>query len=86
MTTSVYLPLATHKYRNLQSRPRASVTIDISTAGLNPKGVLIKGQVDLVFGEDAHKINRSIHLNYVTLDALDDPTVASYPSKGDDNI
>ena len=58
--------------------------IDISRAGLNLKGVLIKGQVELVFGEEAQKINRLIHLKYVTPDALDDPTVASYLSKGDD--
>ena len=74
----------THKYRNLVSRPRASVMIDISRAGLNLKGVLIKGQVDLIVGEDAQKINRLIHLKYLTSDALDDPTVASYLSKGDD--
>ena len=35
----------THKYRNRVSRPHASVMIDISRAGLNLKGVLIKGQV-----------------------------------------
>ena len=74
----------THKYRNILSRPRASVTVDISRAGLNLKGVLIKGQIELVVGEEAQKINRLIHLKYVTQDALDDPTVASYLSKGDD--
>ena len=51
---------------------------------MNLKGVLIKGQVELVFGEEAQKINRLIHLKYVTQDALDDPTAASYLSKGDD--
>lgn len=74
----------THKYRNLVNRPRASVMIDISRAGLNLKGILIKGQVDLVVGEEARKINRLIHLKYVTPDALDDTTVAAYLSKGDD--
>ena len=74
----------THKYRNLRARPHASVMIDISKAGLNLKGVLIRGQVDLVDGEEAQRINRCIHLKYVTLDALKDPSVASYLSKGDD--
>lgn len=74
----------TRKYRNLVSRPRASVMIDISRAGLNLKGVLIKGHVELVIGEEAHKINRLIHSKYLTPDALNDPTVASYLSKGDD--
>jgi nitroimidazol reductase NimA-like FMN-containing flavoprotein (pyridoxamine 5'-phosphate oxidase superfamily) len=43
----------THKYRNLQERPRATVMIDISLAGLNLKGVLIRGGVELVYGEEA---------------------------------
>src|SRR5439155_6614692 len=74
----------THKYRNFSSIPRASVTIDVSRAGLNLKGVLIKGQVELVVAEEARKINRLIHLKYVTPDALGDPIVASYLSKGDE--
>jgi nitroimidazol reductase NimA-like FMN-containing flavoprotein (pyridoxamine 5'-phosphate oxidase superfamily) len=74
----------THKYRNLRARPHASVMIDVSRAGLNLKGVLIRGRVELVEGEEARRINRSIHLKYVTQDALSDPSVASYLSKGDD--
>jgi hypothetical protein len=58
--------------------------IDLSRAALNLKGVLIKGQVELVAGEEARKINRLNHLKYVTPDALDDPTVATYLSRGDD--
>jgi nitroimidazol reductase NimA-like FMN-containing flavoprotein (pyridoxamine 5'-phosphate oxidase superfamily) len=38
----------THKYRNLRARPHASVMIDISLAGLNLRGVLIRGGVELV--------------------------------------
>jgi general stress protein 26 len=74
----------THKYRNLQARPRASVMIDVSRAGLNLKGVLIRGKVELVGGKGAQQINRSIHLKYITLEALNDPDVASYLSQGDD--
>ncbi|MGH9913019.1 MAG: pyridoxamine 5'-phosphate oxidase family protein [Nitrososphaeraceae archaeon] len=74
----------THKYRNLLARPRASVMIDISRAGLNLRGVLIRGRVELVGGEKAQQINRSIHLKYLTIEALNDPNVASYLSKGDD--
>lgn len=75
----------THKYRNLRVRPRASVMIDVSRAGLNLKGVLIRGRVELVEGEDeARRINRLIHLKYVTPEALSDPSVASYLSEGDD--
>ncbi len=57
--------------------------IDISKAGLILKGVLIRGRVDLINGDEARKINHSIHLKYVTPDALNNPDVASYLSKGD---
>jgi nitroimidazol reductase NimA-like FMN-containing flavoprotein (pyridoxamine 5'-phosphate oxidase superfamily) len=74
----------THKHYNLRRRPRASVMIDVSRAGLNLKGVLIRGRVELIYGEEALRINRSIHLKYVTPEALNDIKVASYLSKGDD--
>lgn len=73
----------THKYRNLKARPYASVMIDVSREGLNLKGVLIRGTIELVHGEEAQRINRSIHLKYVKPEALSDTTVASYLSKGD---
>jgi nitroimidazol reductase NimA-like FMN-containing flavoprotein (pyridoxamine 5'-phosphate oxidase superfamily) len=75
----------THKYRNLLARPRASVMIDVSRAGLNLKGVLIRGRVEFVEGEDeARRINRLIHLKYVTPEGLSDANIAAYLSKGDD--
>ena len=74
----------THKYRNLKARPRVSVMIDVSRAGLNLKGVLIRRRVEFVDGEEARRINRSIHLKYVTPEALSDASVASYLSEGDD--
>ena len=74
----------THKYKNLRARPRASVMIDISRAGLDLKGVLIRGRVALVEGDEAQKINHAIHLKYVTPEGLSDSKVASYLSKGDD--
>ena len=74
----------THKYRNLRARPRASVMIDVSKTGLNLKGVLIRGRVKLADGKEAQLINHSIHMKYVTSESLNDPSVASYLSKGDD--
>jgi nitroimidazol reductase NimA-like FMN-containing flavoprotein (pyridoxamine 5'-phosphate oxidase superfamily) len=74
----------THKYHNLQARPRASVMIDLSRDGLNLKGVLIRGRVELVNGEEARMINRLIHLKYVNPEAFSDDSVASYLSRGDD--
>ncbi len=74
----------THKYHNLMKRPRASVMIDVSRAGLNLKGVLIRGRVELIHEEEARRINRFIHLKYVMPEALNDVRVCSYLSEGDD--
>jgi len=74
----------TRKYRNLKARPYASVVIDISREGLDLKGVLIRGPVEFVEGEEARKINHQIHLKYVTEEGLNERSVASYLSKGDD--
>ncbi len=74
----------THKYRNLRARPHAAVMIDISLQGLNLKGVLINGLVDLVEGEEARKINHLIHLKYLLPEALNHEAVAHYLSHGDD--
>ena len=74
----------TRKYKNLKARPYASVMINISREGLDLKGALIRGPVELVEGEEARKINHQIHLKYVTEEGLNDPSVASYLSKGDD--
>ena len=74
----------TRKYRNLKKRSHASVMIDRSQAGLNLKGVLIMGQVELVYGQEAQQINHSIHLKYVKPEALNDIIVSSYLSVGDD--
>src|SRR5215207_1587496 len=77
-------PHHTHKYRNLKARPRASVMIDILKDGLNLRGVLIRGRVDLLYGKEARQANHLIHLKYVTPRGLNDVKVASYLSKGDD--
>ena len=82
----IWIPTSRHtrKYKNLKARPYASVMIDISRKGLDLKGAMIRGPVELVEGEEARKINHQIHLKYVTEEGLKDPRVASYLSKGDD--
>jgi nitroimidazol reductase NimA-like FMN-containing flavoprotein (pyridoxamine 5'-phosphate oxidase superfamily) len=74
----------THKYHNLRKRPRASVMIDVSWAGLNLKGMLIRGRVELTHEEEARRVNRSIHLKYVMPEPLNDVRVSSYLTEGDD--
>jgi Pyridoxamine 5'-phosphate oxidase len=64
---SAFRPLVTHKYRNLRARPHASVMIDISRAGLNLKGVLIRGQVTLIEGDEGRQIKDRIYHSYISL-------------------
>jgi Pyridoxamine 5'-phosphate oxidase len=45
------------KFKNLRAIPYSSMMIDISRAGLDLKGVLIKGPVELVEGKEARRIN-----------------------------
>jgi nitroimidazol reductase NimA-like FMN-containing flavoprotein (pyridoxamine 5'-phosphate oxidase superfamily) len=54
----------THKYRNLRERPSAAVMIDVSRAGLNLKGALIRGRVELVNGDEARRINRKSNATF----------------------
>jgi Pyridoxamine 5'-phosphate oxidase len=74
----------THKFRNLQARPYASVMIDISLEGLDLRGVLIRGKVELIREKEAHLINHKIHLKYIDPEAFKDPAVLNYLSAGDD--
>ena len=46
--------------------------------------MLIRGRAELAYGEEAQRINRSIHLKYVKPEGLSDTNVAAYLSKGDD--
>jgi nitroimidazol reductase NimA-like FMN-containing flavoprotein (pyridoxamine 5'-phosphate oxidase superfamily) len=82
----IHMPTShvTRKYRNLMRHPFASVMVDISREGLDLRGVLIRGGVDLLEGDKAKAFNRSIHLRYVTAEGLEQPEVAAYLGGGDD--
>ena len=74
----------TRKARNLRRHPHATAMIDRSRAGLDLRGVQIKGPVELVEGSRARGLNRSIHERYITDEGLHEPAVAAYLSEGDD--
>src|SRR5581483_8201055 len=74
----------TWKVRNLRANPYAAVVVDESRAGLDLKGVLVRGRAELVEGERALRLNRSIHLRYVTSAGLELEPVAAYLARGDD--
>lgn len=83
---AIYIPTSskTHKYKNLVHRAYASVMIDISLLGLNLKGVLIQGKVQLIGEDKAKELNRLIHLKYVRIEAFDNQNISNYLSTGDD--
>ena len=58
--------------------------IDISLEGLDLRGVLIRGKVELIREKEAHLINHKIHLKYIDPEAFKDPAVLNYLSAGDD--
>jgi len=74
----------TRKARNLRERPAATAMVDRSVGGLDLKGVTIRGTVELVEGEEARALNRSIHERYVSTRGLALPEVAAYLRSGDD--
>lgn len=83
---SILFPTSHHtrKAKNLRRHPFATAMIDRSRAGLDLRGVQIKGRVELVEGSRAHELNRSIHARYITDTGLVEPAVAAYLSEGDD--
>jgi nitroimidazol reductase NimA-like FMN-containing flavoprotein (pyridoxamine 5'-phosphate oxidase superfamily) len=83
---SIHIPTShrTRKYRNLVRHPFASVMVDSSRAGLDLRGVLIRGAVDLVDGDEAKRLNHSVHTRYVTEAGLREPGVTAYLVEGDD--
>jgi|tagenome__1003787_1003787.scaffolds.fasta_scaffold20986274_5 nitroimidazol reductase NimA-like FMN-containing flavoprotein (pyridoxamine 5'-phosphate oxidase superfamily) len=82
----ILLPTSHHtrKAKNLRARPSATVMIDRSVGGLDLRGVVIRGAVELVEGDAARSLNRSIHERYVSADALALEPVAAYLNHGDD--
>jgi nitroimidazol reductase NimA-like FMN-containing flavoprotein (pyridoxamine 5'-phosphate oxidase superfamily) len=74
----------TRKARNLRERPEATVMIDESRGGLELKGAMVRGRVEIIEGERARELNRSIHLRYIDERAFELDPVAAYFSGGDD--
>lgn len=74
----------TRKAKNLRRHPQATAMIDKSRAGLDLRGVQIKGAVELIEGDPARRLNRSIHERYITAVGLQDEAVTAYLTRGDD--
>jgi PPOX class probable F420-dependent enzyme len=83
---SILFPTSRHtrKAKNLRRDPQATAMIDRSRAGLDLRGVQIKGRAELIEGAQAHRLNRSIHERYITGEGLIEPAVVAYLADGDD--
>jgi PPOX class probable F420-dependent enzyme len=81
----VLIPTAGHtrKVRNLERTPRATLMVEQARGGLDVRGVMLVGSVEITGGAEARRLNRSIHLKYVTAEGLALPEVRVYLD-GDD--
>lgn len=74
----------TRKAKNFRARPFGTVLVDRSRRGLDLRGVQIKGPVELIEGEAAKRLNRSIHERYLDPAAFEAEAVRAYLGSGDD--
>jgi PPOX class probable F420-dependent enzyme len=72
----------TKKARNLTRNPRAAAMIH-DGSGMNIFGLMLRGRVDIIEGDEARRLNRSIHLRYVSARDLKRPDIGAYLG-GDD--
>jgi PPOX class probable F420-dependent enzyme len=77
---------ATQKVRNLERDPRATVMVDDSRAGLDLRGVTLTGEATLLRGSPSLRLNRAIHLKYLTATERDLPEVDGYLGTDDVTI
>jgi PPOX class probable F420-dependent enzyme len=72
----------TRKVRNLERHPYAAATIH-EGSGMGIRGVMLRGPVEIVGGSEARRLNRAIHLRYVSARDLRRAEIAAYLD-GDD--
>jgi PPOX class probable F420-dependent enzyme len=85
---SVLIPTSarTRKIRNLRRAPRATLMVEQAGGGLDVRGAMLVGGVEIIEGVEARRLNRTIHLKYVTAEGLALPEVRSYLDADDVTI
>jgi PPOX class probable F420-dependent enzyme len=71
------------KARNVQSRPKASLMVDIRKPG-SERGLVAIGRADVITGESSQQINTQIHHRYMSKAALADPRAGGTMAAMDD--
>jgi PPOX class probable F420-dependent enzyme len=73
----------TAKIKHLAANPHAAVMVHEVGPAHAVTGVLVRGPVEILSGPEARRLNRTIHLRYVSAGDLAKPKFAEYLS-GDD--
>jgi nitroimidazol reductase NimA-like FMN-containing flavoprotein (pyridoxamine 5'-phosphate oxidase superfamily) len=83
---SILIPTSqrTRKVRMRNAGAQAAVMIHQAGEGLDLRGALIRGPLEVIEGERARQLNRSVHVRYVTEPGLELPEVRVYLGEGDD--
>jgi len=76
----------TRKIRNLRRAPRATLMVEQAGGGLDVRGAMLVGAVEIVEGAEARRLNHAIHLKYVTAEGLALPEVRGYLDTDDVTI
>lgn len=76
----------TRKVRNLERDARVSVMIDDSRAGLDLRGITIAGQASITRAPESFRLNRELHLKYITAAERDLEEVDAYLASDDVTI
>jgi PPOX class probable F420-dependent enzyme len=73
----------TRKYRNVVTRPKASLMVDLRRPGTE-WGVSAAGVAEVITGARSQEINRRVHGRYLSAAALADPAVGAVFAGFDD--
>jgi len=73
----------TQKTRNVTSRPKASLMVDLRRPG-KERGVTAVGNVDVISGDQSRAINQRVHGRYMSAAAISDPHIGPVFAAFDD--
>jgi general stress protein 26 len=73
------------QFRNIESRPTASLMIDTRIPGFE-YGLTGSGTADAIRGDEAQQLSRQIHERYLTEKALSDPEIGGSFASYDDGV
>ena len=78
MDESLLFPTSSRsrKVSNLRHSTGATAMIHEARGGPDVRGVMVYGRIEVLSGEQARRLNHSIHIRYMTSNALKQPAVA----------